>query len=53
MEFIPNEQIKAHKRTDRTITTSASKSLLPPYGSVGGIVLVAAPGGEAAARGVW
>lgn len=29
MEFNPNEQIKAHKRTDNTITTLASKPLVP------------------------
>lgn len=29
IEFNPSEQIKAHKRTDNTITTLASKPLVP------------------------
>ncbi|CBI37597.3 unnamed protein product, partial [Vitis vinifera] len=33
IEFNPSEQIKAHKRTERTITTFVSKLLLPVYGS--------------------
>lgn len=54
MEFRPSEQIKAHNKTDKTMTTLASKPLLLLYGSVGSTGLLAdAAAGVAAAGCVW
>jgi len=37
IELSPSEQTSAHKRTDRTITTFASKLLSPTYGDGAGV----------------
>ena len=45
MEFNPSEQIRAQSKTERTITTFASKVLLPVYTSAGSWLFPGTGGG--------
>ena len=53
MEFNPSEQIRAHRRTERTITTLASKLWSPGYWSVNGESIVFVETGEEEVFGGW